>query len=78
MTTFRDIQTKETHGIMQSILRMVEYLVDLEDKQTGIEYFETLMRYAFSTRSDLTKKDIHVVCAVGENNVWMITAYYPS
>ena len=23
-------------------------------------------------------KGIHVVCAVGENNVWMITAYYPN
>ena len=56
ITTFRDIQTKDVEGIIESIYKMVEYLVELEDKQSGIEYFETLMRYIFSARVDLTKE----------------------
>lgn len=37
MTTFRDIQTKDIHGMMDFILRTAEYPINLEDKQTGIE-----------------------------------------
>lgn len=56
MTTLRDIFTKDTEGIIESVYKMIEYLVELEDKQSGIEYFETLMRYIFSARIDLTKE----------------------
>ncbi|OLS02603.1 Rpn family recombination-promoting nuclease/putative transposase [Tissierella creatinophila] len=56
MTTIRDIFTKDTEGIIESVYKMIEYLVELEDKQSGIEYFETLMRYIFSARIDLTKE----------------------
>ena len=40
----------------------------MDDKQTGIEYFETMMRYIFNVRSDLTEKDIEKLIAKIENN----------
>ncbi len=58
MTTLRDIQTKDIEGVIESIYKMIEYLIELEDKQTGIEYFETLMKYVFNARVDLTKEAI--------------------
>ncbi|WP_158304535.1 hypothetical protein [Desulfitobacterium hafniense] len=36
---------------------------ELEDHQTGIGYFETLMRYLFSIRADLTRDDFHELVA---------------
>lgn len=58
MTTLRDIQTKDIEGVIESIYKMIEYLTELGDKQTGIEYFETLMKYIFNARVDLTKEAI--------------------
>ena len=58
LNVFRDIFTKNSRGLQESILEAVEYLVELEDKQSGIEYFETLMRYIFSARANLTKTDV--------------------
>ena len=58
LSVFRDIFTKNSRGLQESILEAVEYLVELEDKQSGIEYFETLMRYIFSARANLTKTDV--------------------
>lgn len=57
MTMFRDIFAKDNRGLQESILRSIQYLVELEDRETGIEYFETLMRYIFSARADLTKQN---------------------
>lgn len=58
LSVFRDIFTKNSRGLQESILEAVEYLVELEDKQSGIEYFETLMRYIFSARANLTETDV--------------------
>lgn len=55
LTVFRDIFTKDDIGLRETVLRATEYLAELEDKQTGIEYFETMMRYIFSARSNLNK-----------------------
>ena len=55
LTVFRDIFTKDDIGLQETVLRATEYLAELEDKQTGIEYFETMMRYIFSARSNLNK-----------------------
>jgi predicted transposase/invertase (TIGR01784 family) len=60
-TTFRDIFTKNSKGLQDSIFRAISYLRELDDKQTGIEYFETLMRYIFNARADLTKADFNAV-----------------
>lgn len=59
LTIYRDIFTKYGKDLDESILRSVEFLTELEDKQTGIEYFETLMRYVFSARTDMTEADAH-------------------
>lgn len=42
----------------ESVFRVVEYLQELEDKQTGVEYFETLIRYIFNAGANLTKKGV--------------------
>ncbi|MDD2511324.1 MAG: transposase, partial [Syntrophomonas sp.] len=47
--------------MLGSVSRAVSYLLELDDKQTGIEYFETLMRYIFSARTDLTRADFNRV-----------------
>lgn len=39
----------------------VKYLQELGDKQTGIEYFETLIRYIFSAGKNLTKADVEEI-----------------
>jgi predicted transposase/invertase (TIGR01784 family) len=57
----RDIQGKDIKGIFEVLFRAAEYLQELEDKQTGIEYFETLMRYIFNARADLTRADFNSV-----------------
>lgn len=58
MTLFRDLYTKDPNGLLESIFRSIHYLIELEDKQTGLEYFETMMRYIFSAAKDLTQKDV--------------------
>lgn len=44
-----------------------------------IEYYET--DYPFPSCLILgysdDNKEIHVVCSLGDENIWMITAYYP-
>ncbi len=42
-------------------------------------YKEDYPHPSFLILGNTTKnKSIHVVCALGGNNIWMITAYYPS
>lgn len=67
LTILRDIFTKDSRELPESILRAVYYLQELEDKQTGIEYFETLMRYIFSARTDLTTNDMDIIINKIEN-----------
>lgn len=52
LTIYRDISTKDDKAIKETILKSPEYLAELEDKHTGVEYFETLMRYIFSAKAD--------------------------
>src|SRR5699024_3928063 len=61
MTIMRDIFTKDSEELLKSLSRSIEYLQELEDKQTGIEYFETLMRYIFSAGKDLSRTDINEI-----------------
>ena len=55
----RDIQGKGISAIWEIILEAVALLQELEDKETGLEYFEILMRYVFSARPDLAKEDLY-------------------
>ncbi|NME95316.1 DUF4351 domain-containing protein [Clostridium cochlearium] len=67
LTIFRDIFTKNHKDLQESIYRAAEYLQKLEDKHTGIEYFETLIKYVFSARADLTTRDINEIIDKIEN-----------
>lgn len=58
LTMFRDVFTKHGKDLQESLFRALEYFAELEDKQTGIEYFETVMRYIFSARTDMTEADV--------------------
>ncbi len=59
MTIMRDIQKRDIESLLKSTFKAAMYLRELEDHQTGIGYFEALMRYLFSTRADLTRDDFH-------------------
>jgi len=59
LTIFRDIFTKDSQVIRKSILRATEHLRELDDKQTGIEYFETFIRYVLNAGQKLTKKEMN-------------------
>ncbi|NLZ54395.1 MAG: Rpn family recombination-promoting nuclease/putative transposase [Thermoanaerobacteraceae bacterium] len=67
LTILRDIFTKDSKELPESVLRAAYYLQELEDKQTGIEYLEILIRYIFSARADLTKKDMNKIIDKIEN-----------
>ena len=58
VTLLRDILTKTGDPLRQSIYNALYYLNDLEDKQTGVGYLETMMRYIFSVAQDLTETDV--------------------
>lgn len=61
LTMLRDIYAKDGKMLMESIFRAVEYLQRIEDKQSGIEYFETLIRYVFSAGRKLTRSDVNEI-----------------
>lgn len=58
LTLMRDIFTTDTTKLLQSFYRSVHYLNELEDRQTGIEYFETMIRYLLGSAKQLTKRDM--------------------
>ena len=64
----RDIFTKEDDEFYKSFLKAIEYIKELEDKQNGIEYFETMMRYIFNARKDLTKETANKLQKELKNN----------
>ncbi|UJL45861.1 Rpn family recombination-promoting nuclease/putative transposase [Virgibacillus sp. NKC19-16] len=61
LTIFRDIFTKSDEELKVSILKAAEYLQELEDRETGTEYFETLMRYIYHARDSFTVKDANEI-----------------
>ena len=68
LTIFRDIFIKDANEFHESMIRAIKYLSELDDKQTGIEYFETMMRYIFNVRSDLTERDVEKLIAKIDNH----------
>ena len=57
-TIWRDLYTKNPADLKISIYRAAEALNALEEKVSGLTYFETLLRYVFSTSDAFTKNDI--------------------
>lgn len=55
---FRDIFTKDNKELQESIYKAAILLLELESKSTGIEYFETFIRYVLNAGHNLTKEDV--------------------
>jgi len=68
LTLLRDIFTKEGDKLQESILHSIHYLNELEDRQTGTEYLETIMRYVFSAGRSLTKRNVKQMITQIERN----------
>lgn len=68
LTLLRDIHTGDSTKLRQSIVRAVEFLEELDNRESSIGYFETIMRYVLSAGRSLTKKDISRIVQVVENN----------
>jgi len=64
-TTFANEQLDH---LRQSIYNALYYLNDLEDKQTGVGYLETMIRYIFSVSQDLTEADVEQMIQQLESN----------
>ncbi|MGB4503483.1 MAG: DUF4351 domain-containing protein, partial [Syntrophaceticus sp.] len=67
LTIMRDIRTRDVSRITNSLLMAARYLAELSDKQTGMEYFETMVRYIFNVRGDIGPKDIETIAVKIEN-----------
>ncbi|SMB82642.1 conserved hypothetical protein (putative transposase or invertase) [Desulfonispora thiosulfatigenes DSM 11270] len=58
LTIFRDIFIKDKEGLKETITLAAKYLRELEDRQTGIEYFETFLKYVFNVGESLDEEDL--------------------
>lgn len=57
-TMFRDVQQAENiEQVLEIIDKGIIYLSELNDKQTGIEYFKTFMLYIVSAAKNITSED---------------------
>ncbi|WP_438315192.1 Rpn family recombination-promoting nuclease/putative transposase [Sporosarcina sp. FA9] len=68
LTLLRDIFTKDGDKLQESILRSIHYLNELEDRQTGTEYLETIIRYVLSAGKSLTKHNVKKMITQIETN----------
>ena len=68
LTIFRDVFTKDNKAIIETVLRAAEHLGKLENQQTGIEYFETFMKYILNASRKLTKEDVEDIIKKVEAN----------
>lgn len=68
LTIFRDVFTKDNKAIIETALKAADHLRKLDDQQTGIEYFETFMKYILNAGQKLTKEDIEDIIKKVETN----------
>lgn len=57
----RDVASKSTEEFLRSFYEASHALLEIEDKQKGIEFFEITLRYVFNAVRDLTKKDMEQI-----------------
>ncbi|WP_246806791.1 Rpn family recombination-promoting nuclease/putative transposase, partial [Halolactibacillus miurensis] len=57
-TVWRNLYTKNPADLKESIYQAAKALNTLDEKASGIAYFETLMRYIFNVSDAFTKNDI--------------------
>lgn len=57
-TLIKEISNPNNEDVLQSILKAITYLVEIDNKQKGIEYFETVIRYIFGAGKNLTESEV--------------------
>ncbi|SMB89970.1 conserved hypothetical protein (putative transposase or invertase) [Desulfonispora thiosulfatigenes DSM 11270] len=61
LTIFRDIFIKDKEGLQETITLAAKYLRELESRQTGVEYFETFLRYVFYAGKSFNEEDLQKI-----------------
>ena len=61
LSVARDIFKKSGEEFMEMIFKAAKALAKLDEKETGLEYFETYMRYILSSGPKLTKEQLTTV-----------------
>lgn len=57
----REIFNPNNQELVQSIMKALTFLREIKNKEKGIDYLETMMRYVFSTGKNLTEEDAQQV-----------------
>lgn len=60
-TLIREISNPNNDDVLQSILKAIAYLVEIDNKQKGSEYFETVIRYIFGAGKNLTEYEVQKI-----------------
>lgn len=58
-TLIKEISNPNNNNIVDSIVKALNYLSEIENKKKGTEYLETVMRYIFDAGKNLSEKDIN-------------------
>ena len=61
LSVARDIFKKSGEEFMEMIFKAAKALAELDEKETGIQYFETCMRYILTSGPKLTKEQLNIV-----------------
>ena len=61
LSIFRDIFQKSGEAFLDTIIQAAKAMNELEEKQTGIQYFETCMRYILNAGPQLTNNQLNKV-----------------
>ena len=61
LSVARDIFKKSGEEFMETIFKAARALEELDEKETGLQYFETYMRYILSSGPKLTKEQLTTV-----------------
>jgi len=68
------------------LIRLIQREITTDDVENALLNGEIIEQYpndkphpsCLVLGTALTNRQIHVVCGLGENELWLITAYYPS
>jgi len=61
LSIFRDVFKKTSQEFLETILKAARALDELEEKETGLQYFETCMRYILTSGPPLSKDQLNTV-----------------
>ncbi|MDO9490955.1 MAG: Rpn family recombination-promoting nuclease/putative transposase [Acetobacterium sp.] len=61
LSIFRDIFKKNSQEFLETIFKAARALDELEEKETGLQYFETCMRYILSSGPQLSRDQLNTV-----------------